>query len=514
MDIPWGIYTEDSLDLNLAQKVLDEDHFDLKKVKERILEFLAVRKLKKKMKGPILCFVGPPGVGKTSLGKSIARAMARKFIRISLGGIRDEADIRGHRRTYVGAMPGRIIQGIKQSGSSNPIFMLDEIDKLGADFRGDPASALLEVLDPEQNFSFRDHYINLPFDLSHVMFIATANLTDTVPSALKDRMEIIPLAGYTEEEKLKIAHQFLISKQIEENGLKAENIEFADSAIGRITTQYTQEAGLRNLERSIASICRKVARKIASEEQKSHEKIVVTGNTIPKYLGPPKYLQEDEREHDEVGVATGLAWTPFGGEILNIEVTMMKKAGGGLILTGSLGDVMKESAHAALSFARSRAATYGIEEKLFSRNEIHIHVPQGATPKDGPSAGVTIAAAIISLLTGNPVRKDIAMTGEVTLRGKVLPVGGIKEKTLAAMRHGIKVIILPQKNHKDLEEIPKDIRKKIKLTLAKDLADILRQALIHDPIEWAKQLKEAETANEETPTPHHRQRKSSVETAA
>lgn len=511
IEVPWNVFTEDSLDLHQAQKVLDEDHYNLKRVKERILEFLAVRKLKKKMKGPILCFVGPPGVGKTSLGKSIARSMARKFIRISLGGIRDEADIRGHRRTYVGAMPGRIIQGLKQAGSCNPIFMLDEIDKLGADFRGDPASALLEVLDPEQNFSFRDHYINLPFDLSHVMFIATANLMDTVPSALKDRMEVIPLAGYTEEEKLKIAHQFLISKQIEENGLKAGDVEFSDSAIARITSQYTQEAGLRNLERNIASVCRKVARKIASEETKP-EKIVVTGNSVPKYLGPPKFLQEEEREYDEVGVATGLAWTQFGGEILNIEVTLMKKAGGGLILTGSLGDIMKESAHAALSYARSRAATYGIDEKVFSRYEIHVHVPQGATPKDGPSAGITIATAIISLLTGNPIRKDVAMTGEVTLRGKVLPVGGIKEKTLAAMRHGVKTIILPHRNHKDLEEVPKEIRKKIKLSLAKDLGEVLKQALVHDPNEWAKQLRDAQL--ETQPASPLRSHKPTVERVA
>jgi len=352
-------------------------HFDLKKIKERILEFLAVRKLKKKMKGPILCFVGPPGVGKTSLGKSIARAMGRKFVRISLGGIRDEADIRGHRRTYVGAMPGRIIQGLKQAGSNNPIFMLDEIDKLGADFRGDPASALLEVLDPEQNNTFRDHYLNLPFDLSNVMFVATANLMDTVPAALRDRMEVIQLAGYSQEEKLEIAKRFILAKQIDENGLKAEELEITEQAVSRIVKEYTQEAGLRNLERHVAAICRKVARKIAGTDAKP-TKIVVNGVSIPKYLGPPRFLAEEEREHDEIGVATGLAWTQFGGEILNIEVTMMKKAGGGLILTGSLGDVMKESAHAALSYARSRAGTFGIEEKVFSRYEIHVHVPQGA----------------------------------------------------------------------------------------------------------------------------------------
>lgn len=499
IDIPWSKTTEDNLDLNEALRVLDEDHFDLKKIKERILEFLAVRKLKNKMKGPILCFVGPPGVGKTSLGKSIARAMGRKFVRISLGGVRDEADIRGHRRTYVGAMPGRIVQGLKQAGSNNPIFMLDEIDKLGADFRGDPAAALLEVLDPEQNFSFRDHYLNLPFDLSNVMFVATANLMDTVPSALRDRMEVIQLAGYSQEEKLKIAQQFLLEKQIDENGLKAEDIEITEQAVARIVEQYTQEAGLRNLERHIAAVCRKVARKIATSE-KGRQRIVVTGPSIPKYLGPPKFIPEEERDHDEIGVATGLAWTQFGGEILNIEVNMMKKMGGGLILTGSLGDVMKESAHAALSFARSHAASFGIDEKVFSRYEIHVHVPQGATPKDGPSAGITLATSIISLLTGNPIRKDVAMTGEITLRGKVLPIGGLKEKTLAALRHGVKTIIVPFRNHKDLDDVPKELRKKCKFHLAKDLNDVLKHALVNDPYEWGKQLRKTSGAGDSTPT--------------
>ncbi len=487
VEIPWGIYTEDAIDLEEAQKVLDKDHFDLKKVKERILEFLAVRKLKPKMKGPILCFVGPPGVGKTSLGKSIARAMGRKFVRISLGGIRDEADIRGHRRTYVGALPGRIVQGLKQAGSANPIFMLDEIDKLGADFRGDPASALLEVLDPEQNFSFRDHYLNLPFDLSHVMFVATANLIDPVPSALRDRMEVIQLSGYSQEEKLKIARQFLVDKQMDENGLKTGDMEMNDVTLAKVIEQYTQEAGLRNLERNIGTICRKVARKIASGEE-TKRPIVVPVQQISKYLGPPKYLQEEEREQDEVGVATGLAWTQFGGEILNIEVTKMTKTGGGLLLTGSLGDVMKESAHAALSFARSNAALFGIDEKDFSRYEIHVHVPQGAIPKDGPSAGVTLTTAIISVLTNNAVRKDVAMTGEVTLRGKVLPVGGIKEKTLAAMRHGVKTLIIPARNEKDLEEIPKEMKKKVKFVLAKDLSEVLSAALVNNPIEWSKNV--------------------------
>ncbi|NBX68961.1 MAG: endopeptidase La [Proteobacteria bacterium] len=488
IDLPWSKSTEDCLDLVHAKKVLDEDHFDLEKIKERILEFLAVRKLKSKTKGPILCFVGPPGVGKTSLGKSIARAMGRKFVRISLGGIRDEADVRGHRKTYVGAMPGRIVQSLKQAESNNPIFMLDEIDKLGSDFRGDPAAALLEVLDPEQNFSFRDHYLNLPFDLSNVMFVATANLMDTVPAALKDRMEVIQLAGYSQEEKLKIAKQFLISKQIEENGLKPENIEVTEQAIARVVNQYTQEAGLRNLERCVATVCRKVARKFATSDKKL-SKIVVTGQSIPKYLGPPRYLQEEEREHDEVGVATGLAWTQFGGEILNIEVTMMKRAGGGLTLTGSLGDVMKESATAALSYVRSKASRYGIDEKVFSRYEIHVHVPQGATPKDGPSAGITLTTALISLLTGNPVRKDVAMTGEVTLRGHVLPIGGLKEKTLAALRHGITTLIIPHRNHKDLDDVPKELRKKCKFVFAKDVHEVLKNALVNEPSEWSKQLR-------------------------
>lgn len=498
VDVPWSKATEDRLDLKEAQRILDEDHFDLKKVKERILEFLAVRKLKNQMKGPILCFVGPPGVGKTSLGKSIARAMGRNFVRISLGGVRDEADIRGHRRTYVGAMPGRIVQGLKQAGSNNPIFVLDEIDKLGADFRGDPASALLEVLDPEQNFSFRDHYLNLPYDLSNVMFIATANLMDPVPSALKDRMEVIQLAGYSQEEKLQICKNFIVDKQIDENGLKPENIDITDSAIARIVGQYTQEAGLRNLERHVAAVCRKVARKFATDDEEKPDKVTVSDKSIPKYLGPPKFLQEEERDQDEIGVATGLAWTMFGGEILNIEVTMMRKDGGGLILTGSLGEVMKESAQAALSYARSRATQLGIDEKDFSRYEIHVHVPQGATPKDGPSAGITIATALVSLLTGNPIRNDVAMTGEISLRGKVLPIGGLKEKSLAALRHGIKTIVIPHRNAKDLDEIPTEMRKKIKFVEAKEVFDALRAALVNEPGEWAKQKKSSSGSSSKT----------------
>jgi len=486
IELPWNKFTDDALDLGEAQRILDEDHYGLKKIKERILEFLAVRKLKAQMKGPILCFVGPPGVGKTSLGKSIARAMGRKFVRISLGGIRDEADIRGHRRTYVGAMPGRIIQGLKLAGSANPIFMLDEIDKLGADFRGDPAAALLEVLDPEQNFSFRDHYINLPFDLSNIMFVATANLLDPIPAALKDRMEVIQLAGYSHEEKLKITKRFLIPKQIEENGLTPNEVEISDQALTRIIQQYTMEAGLRSLERNIGGVCRKIAKKVAVAGTRG-EKHTVSANAVPKFLGPPKYVPEEERDFDEIGVATGLAWTQFGGEILNIEVSLMKKTGGGLMLTGSLGDVMKESAHAALTYARSNAALLGIDEKIFGLYEIHVHVPQGAIPKDGPSAGITLATAIISSLTGNPIRKDIAMTGEVTLRGKVLPIGGLKEKTLAALRHKVTTIIIPFRNAKDLDEIPKELLKRCKFVPVKDLTEVLKVALVHEPSEWAKQ---------------------------
>lgn len=516
VEIPWNFFTDDALDLKRAREILDEDHFDLEKIKERILEFLAVRKLRPLTKGPILCFVGPPGVGKTSLGKSIGRAMGRKFVRISLGGIRDEADIRGHRRTYVGAMPGRIIQGLKQAGSSNPIFMLDEIDKLGHDFRGDPASALLEVLDPEQNFSFRDHYLNLPFDLSRVMFIATANLMDTVPSALKDRMEVIQLAGYSLEEKVMIAKQFIIQKQIEENGLTLNDINFKDEALSRLVTQYTQEAGLRNMERHIATVCRKVAHKVAAAEGgKRPECVSIEPDSLPKYLGAPKYIEEDEREFDEIGVCTGLAWTQFGGEVLHVEVTMMPKSGGGVLLTGSLGDVMKESAHAALSYIRSNAALFGIDPEVFGKFEIHVHVPQGAIPKDGPSAGVTLATAMLSLMTGNPVRKDIAMTGEVTLRGKLLPIGGIKEKTLAALRHGIKTIILPHRNHKDIDDIPKELRKKVKFHQVKELIEVFQLALVNDPTDWAKQTKKHGPTSQTPPKGvTHKRKHKTAESAA
>jgi len=454
IELPWSKKTEDNLNIEEANTILNEDHYDLEKVKKRILEYLAVRKLKPDMKGPILCFVGPPGVGKTSLGKSIARALGRKFMRISLGGIRDEAEIRGHRRTYVGALPGRIIQGIKKAGSNNPVFMLDEVDKIGMDFRGDPSSALLEVLDPEQNYSFSDHYLEVPFDLSKVMFIATANMLDPIPPALKDRMEVLELPGYTEEEKLMIARQFLIPKERFEHGLNEDLIEFEDEAIKVIIRSYTRESGVRNLEREIATICRAVAKDVAEGK---NEKKIITADSIHSYLGPIKHFSEVAERTKYAGVATGLAWTPTGGDILFIESTKMRGKGN-LSLTGQLGDVMKESAQAALSYIRSKASEYNIPEDFFEKNDIHIHVPQGAIPKDGPSAGITMLVSLVSLLTDRLVRNDVAMTGEITLRGLVLPVGGIKQKVLAAKRAGIKSVILPKLNEKDLEEVPESIK--------------------------------------------------------
>ncbi|MDP3296974.1 MAG: endopeptidase La [Thermodesulfovibrionia bacterium] len=472
-ELPWSKSTKDNINLKAAKKVLDEDHYDLERVKERILEYLGVRKLKEKMKGPILCFVGPPGVGKTSLGKSIARALGREFFRMSLGGMRDEAEIRGHRRTYVGAMPGRIIQGIKTAGKNNPVFMLDEVDKMGMDFRGDPASALLEVLDPEQNFAFADHYLGVPFDLSKVMFITTANLIDPIPTPLRDRMETIYLSGYTAEEKLGIARKFLIPKQLNEHGITGKILKINDSAILQIISHYTREAGVRNLEREIANLCRKVARKIAEGKDKAYR--ILAGN-LSKYLGVPKFLPEEEIEKDEIGVATGLAWTEAGGDIIYIEATIMKGKGH-LTLTGHLGDVMKESAHAALSYIRSKAKTLGINNDMFSKNDIHIHVPAGATPKDGPSAGITMATALASAFTSKPVKKSIAMTGEVTLRGRVLPIGGLKEKALAAKRMGINKIIIPKRNKKDIEDIPKYIKKDMEFIFAETMDDVLKNAL-------------------------------------
>ena len=470
LDVPWRKKTKDQLDLKSAKQVLDDDHYGLERVKERILEFLAVRKLNQSTKGPILCFVGPPGVGKTSLGQSIARAMGRKFHRMSLGGMRDEAEIRGHRRTYIGAMPGRIIQGLKTVKSNNPVFMMDEIDKIGADYRGDPSSALLEVLDPEQNVEFSDHYLNLPFDLSKVMFITTANMSDTIPGPLLDRMEVIHLSGYTLEEKLVIANRYLLPRQIKENGIKPRQLRISDETITRIITHYTREAGLRNLEREIGKICRKVARKIA--EGGSGPYTISTRN-LDKYLGPPKTIPESEIETlDQAGLVTGLAWTEIGGEILHIEVNLMPGKGK-LILTGQLGDVMKESAQAALTYCRSRSKQLRVKEEYFETTDIHIHVPAGAIPKDGPSAGITIATALYSAISGRKVRRDLAMTGEVTLRGRVLPIGGLKEKALAALRVGIDNVIIPDQNKKELVEIPEDIRKRMKFHPVTDMDQVI-----------------------------------------
>ena len=473
VELPWSKKSKDNLDIKAAQKVLDRDHYDLEKVKERILEYLAVRKLKDKMKGPILCFVGPPGVGKTSLGKSIAKALGREFVRISLGGVRDEAEIRGHRRTYVGALPGRIIQGIKQANTNNPVFMMDEVDKVGMDFRGDPAAALLEVLDPEQNYAFSDHYLGVPFDLSNVMFITTANIVDPILSALRDRMEIIGLSGYTEQEKLGISRNFLIPRQLEEHGITEKHVQMTDGGLLTLISQYTREAGVRNLEREIASVLRKVAKKVAEGK---NQRIVITPKNVAKYIGIPKYLPEDEQEKDEVGVSTGLAWTETGGDIIHIEATLMKGKGG-LTLTGHLGDVMKESAQAALSFIRSADKELHIPQDLFSRRDVHIHVPAGAIPKDGPSAGITMAIALASAFTGIPVRHDVAMTGEVTLRGRVLPIGGLKEKILAARRAGMTTVILPKRNEKDLEEVPKQVRKGLTFVFAETMRDVFPVAL-------------------------------------
>ena len=473
--LPWHDSTEDNLDIKKARKILDDDHFGLDKPKRRIIEYLAVRKLKPESKGPILCFAGPPGTGKTSLGQSIARALGRKFHRISLGGVRDEAEIRGHRRTYVGALPGRIIQGLRRAESNNPIFMLDEIDKVGSDFRGDPSSALLEVLDPEQNFSFGDHYLDVPFDLSKVMFITTANILDTIPPALRDRMEVLMLHGYTLDEKIKIANRYLIPRQREAHGLNARQIKFTAGAVKKIVMGYTREAGLRNLEREIANVCRGVASKIAEGEAES---MTIRVEDIHGYLGPVRITSETKARIITPGVATGLAWTPTGGELLFIEATAMKGRKG-LTLTGQLGDVMKESATAALSFARANAARLGIDEDFFDSHDLHIHVPAGAIPKDGPSAGVTMLTALTSLLTDSRVSKDLAMTGEITLRGQVLPVGGVKEKVLAAHRAGIKTIILPDWNRKDLEDIPKKIEKEIQFHFVDKMLDVINLALVN-----------------------------------
>jgi ATP-dependent Lon protease len=472
-DLPWSKSSKDNLDLHKAQKILDEDHYGLEKVKERIIEALAVRKLKEKPKGPILCLVGPPGVGKTSLGRSIARALGRKFMRLSLGGVHDEAEIRGHRRTYVGAMPGRIIQAIQQAGTNNPLIMLDEIDKVGADFRGDPSSALLEVLDPEQNYSFRDNYLGVAFDLSNVIFMTTANILDTVQSALRDRMEVIRLAGYTEEEKLEIARRHLLPKQMEETGITAKNLNISRSALLAMVQRYTQEAGLRQLEREIGSICRKVARRLGEGQ----EGIVrVSANNLHEFLGAPKIIPEEVLKKDQIGVATGLAWTAVGGDVLFVEALRMRGKGT-LVLTGQLGEVMRESAQAAYSYAKSRAKELQIDPEDFHNYDMHIHIPEGAIPKDGPSAGITLATALVSALSQRPVRKDVAMTGEITLRGNVLPVGGVKEKVLAARRARVTKIILPTQNRRDLDEVPKELFKDISFVFVDNMRQVFREAL-------------------------------------
>jgi ATP-dependent Lon protease len=478
--LPWSVRSEDNLDLDHAQQVLDEDHYDLEKIKERILEYLAVRKLKADTRGPILCFVGPPGVGKTSLGRSIARSLGRKFVRISLGGVRDEAEVRGHRRTYVGALPGRIIQGIRQAATSNPVFVLDEIDKIGSDFRGDPSSALLEVLDPEQNFSFVDHYLGVAYDLSRVMFIATANLLEPIQPAFLDRMEVIRLSGYTEEEKLHIARRHLIPKQMRENGITEEHIELIDEGVKSIISGYTKEAGLRNLERELASVCRKIAVRVARGTQEESGKAVIDNATVEEILGPRKHFTEELLGRDRVGVATGLAWTAVGGDLLFIEVVAVPGKGQ-LLLTGSLGDVMKESAQAALSYARAWAGAHSLPEDFFSRHDIHVHVPAGSIPKDGPSAGITIGAAILSVLTYRPVNRRVAMTGEITLRGDVLPIGGLKEKVLAAKLAGIHTVIVPKLNRRDLVEIPEAIKKDLTFHFADHMEDVLAVALLDRP---------------------------------
>ncbi|MGA7613872.1 MAG: endopeptidase La [Thermoanaerobaculia bacterium] len=508
--LPWGVMSQDNHDLQHARTILDEDHYDLEKIKERILEYLAVRKLKgTKMKGPILCFVGPPGVGKTSLGRSIARALNRKFVRISLGGVRDEAEIRGHRRTYVGALPGRIVQGINQAQTGNPVFMLDEVDKIGADYRGDPSSALLEVLDPEQNFSFRDHYLGVAYDLSNVMFIVTANVLETIQPAFLDRMEIIRLSGYTDEEKIMIARRHLIPKQMEENGITQTEVVWTDLGITKITTGYTKEAGLRNLEREIGTICRKIAVDLA--EGKAKESYRITDSTVERYLGPMRHFTEELLERDQVGVATGLAWTAVGGDILFIEAIAVKGKGK-LQLTGQLGDVMKESAQAALTYSRAHAEEQGVDPDYFESHDIHIHVPAGAIPKDGPSAGITMTLAIISVITRRPVRRNVAMTGEVTLRGEILPIGGVKEKVLAARAAKLNTVILPKLNQRDLVDVPDPIKRDMTFYFVEHVEDVLKIALLEPEkaeqktvdrsAREATRLSEPKPATDEEPVVH------------
>ncbi|MCC7404711.1 MAG: endopeptidase La [Bdellovibrionales bacterium] len=473
VEMPWARSTEDNLDITRAQKILDEDHYDLHKVKDRILEFLAVRKLKNKdLKGPILCFAGPPGVGKTSLGKSIARSMGREYFRLSLGGVKDEAEIRGHRRTYVGAMPGKIVHALKHVKTNNPVIVLDEVDKLGSDFRGDPSAAMLEVLDPEQNSTFRDNYLNVDFDLSNVLFIATANVLENIPPALRDRMEIINISGYTENDKVLIARKHLIERQIEQNGINKDSIEFLDEGIKFLISHYTREAGLRNLEREIGSVCRKIAKQVVLG---SNQKVVIDAERVSDLLGPPRFLRDEKLKENQVGICTGLAWTQAGGEILYVEALKFKGKGS-MMLTGQLGDVMKESAAAAMSYAKSHYAELGIDETWFENNEVHVHLPAGAIPKDGPSAGVTIATCLTSLMTDTPIRKDIAMTGEITLSGRVLPVGGIREKALAALSHGITKIIMPLANKKDVSDIPSEFKEKMNFIFVENLDEVFALA--------------------------------------
>ena len=498
VSLPWNEFTDDKLDINEAERVLEDDHYGLEKVKERILEYLAVQSLVGKIKGPILCLVGPPGVGKTSLGRSIARATGRKFIRVSLGGVRDEAEIRGHRRTYIGALPGKIIQSMKKAGSSNPVFLMDEIDKMSTDFRGDPSSALLEVLDPEQNTGFNDHYLDLDYDLSKVMFITTANTLDRIPRPLQDRMEIIRIAGYTELEKLSIAKKYLMEKQKEANGLTKENVDFTDNAILGVIRHYTKEAGVRNLEREIASICRKVAVEVVRKDRNAH--IQIGSKSLHKYLGAIKFRYGKAEAEVKIGVTTGLAWTELGGELLATEVTIMPGKGQ-LIITGKLGDVMQESAQAAMSYVRSRAAELGLEKDFYQKLDVHIHVPEGAIPKDGPSAGITMATSLVSALMKIPVHNDLAMTGEITLRGTVLPIGGLKEKVLAAHRAGIKKVLIPAENEKDIEEIPATVLKTVELELVSHMDQVLKKALVvNDPDNLVRNVAvEAQSKDERPP---------------
>jgi ATP-dependent Lon protease len=496
LSLPWYEYTDDKLDIPEAEKILDEDHYGLRKPKERILEYLAVQKLVDKIKGPILCFVGPPGVGKTSLAKSIARAMNRRFVRVSLGGVRDEAEIRGHRRTYIGALPGKIIQSLKKASSGNPVFLLDEVDKMSTDFRGDPSAALLEVLDPEQNFCFNDHYLDLDYDLSKVMFICTANTMGGIPLPLQDRMEVIRLAGYTDLEKLSIAERYLIPKQREMNGLANVPVTFRRSAVKLLVHRYTKESGVRSLEREIGSICRKIAKDVLKGGGVEGKSYVVTERLVQRYLGPPKYRYGTAEQQDQIGVTTGLAWTELGGELLTVEAQVMPGKGK-LTITGKLGEVMQESAQAAMSYVRSRAELLGLDKRFLESVDIHVHVPEGAIPKDGPSAGITMATTLVSALCRVAVNKDVAMTGEITLRGRVLPIGGLKEKALAAHRGGIKKILVPKENEKDIREIPRKVREKLQIVLVESADDVLREALVLEhPEEFLKRGEQKPVAAE------------------